>query len=205
MPIKIIVFDFDGTLIDSNRLKYDAFFDLFTDDQTHVRAIRKVLSELKEQSRFVILEKILRRLGDEEGNGLNSKIKDLAAGYNDIVLTGAKTCSEMPGADSLLRSLYLRYRLYVSSTTPKDPLKEIVQFRGWTDLFVDVFGYPCRKSETIQHIFKRENAVGSEVLVVGDGESDRQSAVENGCYFVHVTDDFRLKDLEDIIKRTVND
>ena len=147
----------------------------------------------------------MRRLGNEVGNGLNRKIKYLAARYNDIVLTGAKTCSEMPGAGKLLRSLNLRYRLYVSSTTPEDPLKEIVQFRGWTGLFVDVFGYPRRKSETILHIFKRENAVGSEVLVVGDGESDRQSALENGCYFVHVTDDFRLKDLENIIKSTVID
>ena len=205
MPIKIIVFDFDGTLIDSNRLKYDAFFELFTDDRTHVPTIRKVLSETKEQSRFVILEKILRRLGDDKGNELSRKIKELAARYNDIVLTGAKTCSEMPGAGNLLRSLCQRYRLYVSSTTPEAPLKEIVQFRGWADLFVDVFGYPCRKSETIQQIFKRENVVASEVLVVGDGESDRQSAVDNGCYFVHVKEDFRLKDLEEIIKRTVND
>ncbi|MCK4784354.1 MAG: HAD hydrolase-like protein [Desulfobacteraceae bacterium] len=31
MAIKVIVFDFDGTLIDSNQIKYDAFFALFSE------------------------------------------------------------------------------------------------------------------------------------------------------------------------------
>jgi len=190
MAIKVIVFDFDGTLVDSNRLKYDAFFELFTDDPNHVRTIRKVLSAKKEQSRFI---------------GIKDQVKELADRYNDLVLTGAKTCSELPEAEDVLKSLTQKYRLYVSSTTPEDPLREIVQFRGWAHLFVEVFGYPRQKPETIRQIYKRENAGSSEVLVVGDGETDRQSAVENGCYFVHVGDNFRLKDLAGIIMSLSND
>ncbi len=32
MSIKVIVFDFDGTLVDSNELKYNSYFKLFPDD-----------------------------------------------------------------------------------------------------------------------------------------------------------------------------
>ena len=205
MSIKIIVFDFDGTLIVSNRLKYNAFFEVFPDDERHVGTIRSVLSDLNEQSRFVILEEILRQLGHEQGDGIKAKVKQLADLYNDRVVNGAKICPEMPEAGNVLQSLSRHYRLFVSSTTPEDPLKEIVQYRGWTHLFVDVFGYPRRKPETIRHIFKWEKAGSSEVLVVGDGESDRQSAVENGCYCAHVTDDFRLTNLEGIIKSLTDD
>jgi len=205
MTIKVIVFDFDGTLVDSNRLKYDAFFELFTDDPNHVRTIRKVLSAKKEQSRFIILEEILRQLGHKQADGIKDQVKELADRYNDLVLTGAKTCSELPEAENVLKSLTQKYRLYVSSTTPEDPLKEIVQFRGWAHLFVGVFGYPRQKPETIRQIFKLENVGSSELLVVGDGETDRKSAVENSCYFVHVGDNFHLKNLEGIIKSLSND
>ncbi len=205
MTIKVIVFDFDGTLIDSNRLKYDAFFELFSDDQKHVQIIQSVLSEKKEQSRYIILEEILRQLGHRQAHGIKRKVKTLADRYNDRVVAGAKTCSEMPGASKVLRFLSPRYRLYVSSTTPEDPLKEIIAFRGWALLFEGVFGYPRRKSETIQRIFKREKATGSELLVVGDGESDRQSAAENGCHFVHIKEHFNLKDLRGLIESLTND
>ena len=205
MPIKVIVFDFDGTLVDSNQLKFDAFFELFTDDPNHVRKIRMVLSAKKEQSRFIILEEIVRQLGHIPAEGIKDQVKELADRYNDLVLAGAKTCSELPEAEDVLKSLTQKYRLYVSSTTPEEPLREIVQFRGWAHLFVEVYGYPRQKPETIREIFKREEVEKSEVLVVGDGETDRQSAVENGCSFVHVGDNFRLKNLAEIIMSLSND
>ena len=200
MTIKIIVFDFDGTLVDSNRLKHDAFFEVFPADEHHARTVQRVLSELNEQSRFVILEVTLQRLGLKKGAGLGRKVKELADRYNEIVISGAKNCPEMPAAETVLKSLSRRYRLYLSSMTPDKELKEIVRFRNWSGYFEDIYGYPHQKSATIQQIMERENARPGQVVVVGDGNSDRQSADANACCFVQVTPDFNLKDLDSIIK-----
>lgn len=200
MTIKIIVFDFDGTLVDSNRLKHDAFFEVFPADEHHARTVQRVLSEMNEQSRFVILEVILQRLGLKKGAGLGRKVKELADRYNEIVISGAKNCPEMPAAETVLKSLSRRYHLYLSSMTPDKELKEIVRFRNWSGYFEDIYGYPHQKSATIQQIMERENARPGQVVVVGDGNSDRQSADANACCFVQVTPDFNLKDLDSIIK-----
>jgi hypothetical protein len=46
---------------------------------------------------------------------------------------------------------------------------------------------------------KGQNAKPGQVVVVGDGNSDRQSAEVNACFFVEVTPDFKLGDLVSII------
>jgi phosphoglycolate phosphatase len=199
MGIRSIVFDFDGTLIDSNRLKYDAYFELFPADDCHARIIRDVLSESFEQTRYVILEEILRRLGVGDHTYMKKEVGKLAEQYNDIVVAGAKTCPEKAGAEKALKKFAPMYRLYVNSTTPDAGLKEIIRFRKWDGYFRGVFGYPHKKPETLLRIMALEKLRCDQVLVVGDGESDRKSAVETGCPFVHVTEKFHLDELDRMI------
>ena len=200
MKLKVIVFDFDGTLIDSNQLKYDAYFRLFDDSERHIRTIRSVLAEMNEESRFATLEEILKRLGHVSSSELKREVYGLADKYNDIVLAGAKSCAELPGAETALEWLAKHYKLYVSSTTPDVSLKKIVHFRGWGRFFVDVFGYPHEKSPTLQQIIEREKVNPSQVLVVGDGESDRSSAKKNSCLFLHVGKTFNFNRFRNYIE-----
>ena len=199
MAPNVIVFDFDGTLIDSNQLKYDAFFKLFPDDAYHARTVREVLAKIGEASRYDILEKILTRL-DGRQTDLQRDVNELADRYNAIVLDGAKRCSEIPGAAQMLESLVAAYRFYVSSTTPETPLKEIIRFRGWTAYFAGIFGYPHKKRATLRRILETEKVDGKAVLVVGDGESDRAAAQENDCLFLHVDATFDFHNFQNAIE-----
>jgi len=201
MEIHAIVFDFDGTLIDSNQLKYNAYFSLFPPDERHITTIRAVLSEIFEQSRYVILEEICRRLGGREGGLPENRVRTLAGRYNRIVLEGAKLCPEKPGAEKALERLASEYDLYVSSTTPENALKEILQFREWEGYFRGIFGFPHEKSDTLRRIMALENLKNHQVLVVGDGESDRISAMENGCRFLQVTETFCFEELDRILEK----
>ena len=196
MGIRIIVFDFDGTLIDSNRLKADAYFKLFPPDEDYACIIREVLAEIFEESRHVILEEILRRMGIRKQSLRKEKVGILAEQYNRIVLDGAKRCLAKAGVEEMLKKLSPAYALYVSSTTPQDSLREIIGFRNWDGYFRAVFGYPHKKSETLRRVIDEENVRSDEVIVVGDGKSDRESAEANGCLFVQAGDSFPLARLD---------
>ena len=98
---------------------------------------------------------------------------------NDIVLDGAKNCPEMSGAEAMLKSLSQRYQLYLSSMTPHEELKEIVHFRNWSGYFEDTYGYPHQKAATIAHIMGHEDIGPRQLVVVGDGNSDRPKHVYN--------------------------
>ncbi len=186
MPLKVIVFDFDGTLIDSNQIKYNAFFKLFPHDDFHHGIITEVLNKHLEESRYVILEKILYEIKDPGIVNIDDKVSELAERYNTIVVSEAKTCKEKPGAKKALDFLGRKFPLYLSSTTPEAALKEIVKDRKWDTCFCDIFGYPRKKSTTLLEVMKKEQVNADEVLVVGDGESDRLSASETGCRFFYI-------------------
>ena len=61
MAIRVIVFDLDGTLIDSNKLKYTAFFGLFPSNEFYSKIIEEVLEEYIEQTRYVIILALAQR------------------------------------------------------------------------------------------------------------------------------------------------
>ena len=197
MSIKVIAFDFDGTLIDSNQLKYDAYYKLFPSDDFHKRIITEVLGEIFEESRYAILKEIMRRVNSITGNEyeLDNRVRELATEYNDLVVDGTKRCREKPGAKEVLESLSKRYNLYLNSTTPETSLKDIVKHRNWEDFFCDIFGYPNEKTSVILEIIKRESVNPGNLLVVGDGESDRISAYKVGCFFCYVNQEGTLEEL----------
>lgn len=183
--INVIVFDFDGTLVQSNELKYNAFFELFPADEEHSTLIRDVLGMHLEASRYVILNEILKAQGIQEDTR-KVQVELLATRYNEIVLAGAKTCPPCPEARQTLQRLQPSYALYLSSTTPEEALREIVEFRNWTQYFQAVFGYPRKKIDTLRHILHKEQVTPAQVVVVGDGASDNNSAREIGCSFFDV-------------------
>ena len=198
MPVKVIVFDFDGTLIDSNQLKYDAFFKLFPSDDLHKKIVTEVLSEILEGSRYVILRETIKRRNTEMNEGeLDNNVQVLAAKYNVIVADGAKHCKEKPGAKEVLESLSKRYNLYLNSTTPETSLRDIVKHRKWENYFCDIFGYPNDKVSVLLEIIRKETIDPDELLVVGDGKSDRDSANSVKCNFFRINNAGSLMELLD--------
>lgn len=197
MAIKVIVFDFDGTLVDSNQIKYDAFFELFPHDNSRKKIIKEVIKEYREEPRSVIIKKILERSSDRDAkkDDIVGKVKLLSDRYNKIVIERVKHCKTKTGALKALKVLSGKYRLYLSSITPEISLKEIVRYRKWDPFFCKIFGYPKNKISSLLNIVRRESIYANEILVVGDGMSDMDSAKIAGCKFFPVCEEDSLEKL----------
>lgn len=185
--IAAIVFDFDGTLVDSQSMKLAAYYELFPAEQYYQQIITSVIKEIPEESRFVILGRILSKIKHE--SRLGGKVDQLAEEYGRIVLTRAKSCSEIPGAARLLKAACGKFALFVNSNTPAEALREIIEHRGWRQYFRRIYGYPCAKEAALKDILRSEGCLPEQVLVVGDGESDKKAAEEANCLYYAVSGD----------------
>jgi phosphoglycolate phosphatase-like HAD superfamily hydrolase len=188
-----VVFDFDGVLVDSNAVKRRAYYDIFASVPGSAAVVDSVLGSDKEGDRFAVIRAILRGL-TLEGRGEPPDVDRLVAGYgeryNDICEAHAATCPEVRGASAALAKLSGRHPLYVVSATPEDPLRRIVNRRGWTGHFRDVLGRPRTKRDNLAQVMAREGIGGGQIVFVGDGRRDLDAAREAGCRFVGVRNEF---------------
>lgn len=176
--IRVIIFDFDGVIVDSNRLKREAWFKLFPE--------RK---KIPQGTRFEALRAIFTELG-KPNDEIEALVTEYAERYNRMVQKGIAEIGLIPEAKEVLGDLASRYALYLNSATPSDALRETVENLGLGRFFKRVFGAPPSKISNLKNIIEIEGVKEREVVFVGDGESDYEAARACGISFVGIKNDF---------------
>jgi phosphoglycolate phosphatase len=183
--VRCVAFDFDGTLVDSNRIKRGAYFDAVAGVPGGEPALERVLAEHPRDDRHGILRKVHDVLSRDGADPLPTA-EELVAAYSAICEARVIACPVMPGAGSALSALRESHALYLASATPEDALERVVAGRGWGKLFRGVYGGPRSKVENLERIGQREHLQRHEIVYVGDGAVDREAAREFGCPFLGV-------------------
>jgi phosphoglycolate phosphatase-like HAD superfamily hydrolase len=190
MRFEAVVFDFDGTLVDSAAAKRAAFFDLFPNEPIYRQVVTEVLDARPDDSRFEVIPEMIARLA-----AARIPIGDPADridAYGRLALQKTHAAPEAAGASALLRDLHEQASLYVASNTPEAALQELVEARGWTPWLQGVFGYPRDKTQVVGEVVGRHGGLAERIAVVGDAELDEIAARRNGCVF------FRLRHPDDL-------
>ena len=92
----------------------------------------------------------------------------------------------MPGAENVLRAAS-QASAYVASMTPQEDLEALLAQRGWLPLLKGAFGYPKAKADVVADLLRRHGIAPAQLIVIGDGISDRTAAERNGCAFHAIT------------------
>jgi len=186
--LKILVFDFDGTLVQSNQLKEQIFFDIF-DTKFH-SIVANVLNKYKHASRFEIIEKILI---ETSASYSNQDLNQLTFAYSNHLIEKIQKIPINIDTFKNLEILKEKYHLFLSSYTYKNDLPIILKNLKLDIFFEAFFGYPQKKEMTLEKIINKYSASSNEVMVIGDGESDRISAEKNNCHFFHINEKNNIK------------
>jgi phosphoglycolate phosphatase len=186
--IRCVGFDFDGTLVDSNAIKRDSFFDIFSDVDPDGETVAHVLDIVCPGDRYDIVKEISRRLhqlGAVPGEpDLAAFAETRATAYTQRCEKAVAKCPEIPGATQALEWLTARgLPLYINSATPEEPLQRVLELRSLARYFRLSLGRPSGKAENLATICADAQAPPQELLFVGDGEDDRSAALAFGCSF----------------------
>ena len=183
-PIRAIVFDFDGVILESADVKTDAFIELYAAHGAEVvRQVRAHHLANLGVSRFkkfawIAANVLGRPLTDDESAALGRRFTDLA-------LAKVLGAPFVPGAEAALAALAARgLPMFVASGTPHEELQMIVTRRGLDGSFDEVHGAPREKPEILGDLLARHGLSAGEVLFVGDGMSDYKASCAVGTQFL---------------------
>lgn len=183
--IKAMCFDFDGVLVDSTRLKTEAYVHFYTDrDPALVELIRNYCdynSGLSRQIKFSHIQNVI--LQEPLTNDQHEK---LCAGFRDIVLDQVLQEPLIQGTRESLEACQGQYTCFVASGTPHEEINQICEQRDLRRYFAGIGGSPTTKAAWLQKILVKLNLAPEQVVMIGDAPLDLEAARTTGVQFIGI-------------------
>ena len=185
--IKAIIFDFDGVILKSTKIKENGFKYIFTKKyKEFVPQIIKHHNKYIGISRYKKIKFYFEKI---------IKIKVTQKTINKYADEFSKYC-----LSKVLKSKYIKgvnkfiienkfFLLFISSGTPVKELKYICNQRNLSTYFSEIYGSPKSKNLHIKNIKKKYKLRSDEIIFIGDGISDYKAAKMNKLKFIGINFD----------------
>ncbi len=190
-----LVFDCDGVILNSNKVKTQAFFNT-TISYGEAAADSLVNYHIQNGgiSRYRKFEYFLNQL--IPNNNTKPKLDELLAHYSEEVRRGLLTCQVSDGL-AQLREKTASSRWLVVSGGDQNELRTIFTQRGLESMFNGgIFGSPDTKEIILQRELAKGN-IQSPSVFIGDSRYDSQAAMAAGMDFLFVSAWTEFKDWKD--------
>lgn len=195
MKFNTLVLDCDGVILDSNRVKTDAFYSA-TLPYGEQAAAAMVDYHVRNGgvSRYRKFAYFLEHLAP--AGVVGPDLDALLVAYASEVRAGLLTCAVAPGLE-LLRQHTSAARWLVASGGDQAELREVFEARGLLSLFDGgIFGSPDAKEDIVKRELENGN-IRSPALFIGDSRYDHVVAQQHGLDFVFLTGWSEFKGWED--------
>lgn len=179
-----IIFDFDGVIVESGKIKTQAFAQLYCPfGEDIVAKVVQFHTQNGGMSRY-------RKFRHFQQHFLNqpplteTQEKELDIRFSELVVEAVIAAEAVPGAMELIHQQAEKIPLFVASGTPENELKVIVERRGLTPYFKEIHGAPALKQTIIAEILSTYALKPETVLMIGDAMADYEGAQANNTAFL---------------------
>ena len=197
---EIIIFDSDGVILNSNKIKENAFIQLAEEYRMRFSKfeIINLIRKNKGKSRYEIVKRLLEKTKNKELINENVYSK-LLIRYSSIVKEKLKSC-ECSKKIKFLRINNNSSWLVLTAGDQQETI-EIYKEKSIYQLFdLGIYGAPNLKNKNLIEINKSyEGFLKKKILYIGDSIKDFELARENNFDFVLIKDWSTCKKIKNII------
>ena len=182
MP-SIIIFDFDGVIVDSNEVRMNGFIRLYQNRYPwaidEFRRYLRLNSGLSRYKKIEYFYKNILRIEPE----LMILTKD-AKDYSSIVTSDVIKAPFIDGSIDFIKKNINRFEYAMISSSDQLELIKICMSRDIDKYFTEILGSPIEKNKNIERFIRNKNAIKSEIVYVGDTKYDEIAALNSGISFI---------------------
>lgn len=176
---KNIIFDFDGVIINSHKIKTKAFFEIFKSYGKKVANNSKKFHEKNiGKSRYYKFDFVFK-------NFLNKKIKKseirkLDQNFENFVQNKIERLKPSKNLLSFFERKKNTYNFYILTGTPQNKIKKILHKKKLIKYFKKIYGGPKSKVNHIRNIKKTK----LKTLFIGDSYEDYLASKKTNIIFI---------------------
>ena len=184
MTLKAAIFDWDGTITDSNGIKTEAFVELFQNTCPQAAGyIREYQQNRGGISRFEKFRHYIRHFFHREASA--AELEDF--GYAVLCRQKLLNAPFIPGAVETLRKLSCaKIPVFIVTGSPATEIRELAAARNLLPLIHNIYGSPRTKDVLLAALLAENRLVPEETVFFGDAPTDCEAARINKIPFVGI-------------------
>ncbi len=174
-----IIFDFDGVIINSHKIKSLAFFYIFrVYGKTIGLRARKYHLDNIGKSRYLKFKHIIKNI--QKSKITQKKLHYLDKKFDNFLQKKLKKMTPSKNLILFLKNKKNKRKMFISTGTPKNKIIKILKEKNLIKYFSKVYGSPKSKNNHIKEIKKN----GERTLFIGDSFEDYQAAKFSNVEFI---------------------
>ena len=184
--IKVLIFDFDGVIIDSMSVKVDEYKKLmseFTNDEGKIDKIVQIYKNSIGIPRETTLKKVFKEVLSK--NILTVEVDELSRKYSQRIFKRLESLKPLDGFLEYI-TLHQQLKKHIISGAPNSDLIYFMDKLGIRNKFDSVKGGPLKKSEEIASLIRLDKVKNNEVVYFGDQKNDFLAAEEARVQFIGI-------------------